>query len=151
MLNPLSFDEAGNLRMSSQEFRRIRMFRSIIRKAMLTCVIAIALTLLDNIVYCLAFYVYPNVTTSDGKYLIWFDVYTWVLNIESLICGLLPMLNYKRLKHMCTCLGHGDEQEADPLVIKRSIEKTSFMKTKSMHQRKITLEKSLLEGQNNVH
>jgi hypothetical protein len=86
-------------RSEQDELDRIIKVETIIKTATIACAISVSLTMVENIVYCLAFYVYPDTYSSEG-YNIWEDLYTWTSVVELIFCSLTPVYNYPRFKEM---------------------------------------------------
>jgi hypothetical protein len=84
---------------TKEEHHRIKMIERVVRIAIIACALSVTVTAVENIIYCIAFYVYPDVT-SDSGYLIWKDVYNWMCYLEVIVCSLTPVLNYSRFKAM---------------------------------------------------
>jgi hypothetical protein len=84
-----------------EEERRIRTLKEVVRWCIITCAIACTLTVLDNLSYCFAYYIYPDVVSDDGNYAPLFVFYSWVLCAESVFCAVVPAANYRSFKKYC--------------------------------------------------
>jgi hypothetical protein len=90
----------------SEERRRMKSLKEVISWCVITCSISSTLTIADNLIYCLAYYVYPDVVSADGKYYIWYVLYVWVLCAEAVFCAVMPAANYRSYQiywKICSC------------------------------------------------
>jgi hypothetical protein len=91
---------------ANAEGKRLASLKSVINWCIITCAISCTLTIADNLIYCLAYYVYPDVVSEDGNYQVWYVVYVWVLCAESVFCAVMPAANYRSYQaywKICKC------------------------------------------------
>jgi hypothetical protein len=88
----------SSFRSVQDDFDEIIRMEKIVNTAVMTCAASISFTMIENIVYCMAFYVYP--TTHSSEVYIWGDLYIWTSVIELTFCSLAPVCNYPRFKEM---------------------------------------------------
>jgi hypothetical protein len=94
---------------------RVQKLEEIFKLAVIACAISVFLTALENVCYCLAFYVYPGVK-------LWLAVYNWASYLEMVICSLTPILNYFRFRQMWRMKGLFErEKQSSQVAVSKSV------------------------------
>jgi hypothetical protein len=114
-----------------EERKRIKLLARVVQIAILACAVSVILTAFENIIYCIAFYIFPDETPVNG-YFVWRDVYNWSCFIEMIICSLTPVFNYSRFKVMWKLQGCRRNEQVEDILIESTGNQSNRNKSKEI-------------------
>jgi hypothetical protein len=93
------------------QWERIRILQSIVARSTFGCFVSISLTILDNLSYILAYYVFTGPEYSVIGDSFWMNIYSIIIALEAMACSFLPLYNYIRFHEMWLCRATADETQ----------------------------------------
>jgi hypothetical protein len=132
---------------TSAELKRIRSLQRVVRRAAFTCAVAVSFTLLDNILYCFAYYIDANMEFEEGRFSSLAVAYGWVVLVEAASCSFLPLVNYRRFQRMwCSCRSSAPNESTGAGLSKSNPMKPTRTNPSASHHTQGTVNKRPGEG-----
>jgi hypothetical protein len=88
--------EAGKFIEADKNLKRMAQIEKIISKTLITCLRSIIFTVMNNLLYCIYMYVYPD--NPD-----WYIAHICIFSVEAVCCSLFPLENYPKF-NILSCL-----------------------------------------------